>query len=316
MQCNPPSPVPNWRSGGGMHQTRRMTVPPHRTARDLGPSDLVWDYFSRPRGDDTVAKIRAAAAAGYAAIGLYLGAWTAFRENPAELERVDEALAETGIVVANIETLRGWAVPSADPDDDSPFRRQEALAYEMAAHWGCRYVQVIGDADGPLDHAAAGFAALCDRAADHGLLVGLEWVPAMTNIGDATTALQIVTDADRPNGGFCADSWHFTRSTNNLDDLRQLPGDRVFATQWNDGSVQHSHTNSAADYLQDCLTNRVAPGDGEFALVDIVRILDAIGSTAPIGIEVCSTALWNGPVDEAARISADGMRKVLAEARA
>lgn len=282
-----------------------------RTPRDLGPTDLVWDHFSRPRADDTVAKVYAAASAGYAAIGLYLGAWATLRDNPAELERVDAALEETGLVVANIETLRGWAVP---PSDETS-RRQEAMAYDMAAHWGCRYVQVIGDASGPLDQAAAGFAALCDRAADHGLLVGLEWVPSMTNIGDASTALRIVSDADRPNGGFCVDSWHFTRSTNNLDDLRNLPGEKVFATQLNDGTIAHGHTNSAADYLQDCLTNRVPPGEGEFALVEIVRILDSIGSTAPIGIEVCSADLWAAPVDHAAKVSADAMRRVLAAAR-
>lgn len=289
-------------------KTALMTDPiARRSARDLGPDDLVWDHFSRPRADGVAERVYAAAAAGYAAIGLYLGAWATLREQPAELERVDAALASTGLVVANIETLRGWAVPG----NDEACRKQEALAYEMAAHWGSRYVQVIGDAEGPLDSAAAGFAALCDRAADHGLLVGLEWVPAMTNIGDASTAVRIVTEADRRNGGLCVDSWHFTRSTNNLDDLRNLPGDKVVATQWNDGTITPQHP----DYFEDCLANRVLPGDGEFALVEIVRILDAIGSTAPIGVEVCSAELWAAPVDHAARVSADAMRRVLAEAR-
>lgn len=278
-----------------------------RTARDLGPDDLVWDHFSRPRADDTVPKVRAAAAAGYAAIGLYLGAWAVLQDDPAQLERVDDALGETGLVVANIETLRGWAVPG----DDETYRRQESLAFAMADHWNCRYVQVIGDATGPLDQAAAGFAALCDRAADHGLLVGLEWVPSMTNIETAATALRIVAEADRDNGGLCVDSWHFARSTNNLDDLRGLPGNKVISTQWNDGTIVPQHP----DYLQDCLTNRVPPGDGEFALIEIVRILDAIGSTAPIGVEVCSASLWAGTADHAAKVSADAMRSVLLAAR-
>lgn len=278
-----------------------------RSARDLGPDDLVWDHFSRPREDDVAERVYAAAKAGYAAIGVYLGAWASLRESPADLGRVDDALAATGLVVANIETLRGWAVPG----EDNGLRAQETLAYEMADHWNCRYVQVIGDASGPLDQAGAGFAALCDRAADHGLRVGLEWVPSMTNIGDAATALQIVTDADRDNGGFCVDSWHFTRSTNDLDDLRRLPGEKVVATQWNDGTVIAQNP----DYLEDCLTNRVPPGDGEFAVVEIARILDSIGSTAPIGVEVCSTDLWAAPIDHAAQVSADGMRRVLAAAR-
>ncbi len=284
-----------------------MTNP--RPARDLGPTDLVWDHFSRPRADDVVARIHAAAGAGYAGIGLYVGAWAAAREDPAAVERIDAALAATGMVVANIEVARGWASP--DRADDA-CAQIEALAFEMADRWGCRYLQVIGDYTGTLAEAAVGFGALCDRAADHGLLVGLEWVPSMTNIEDAATASRIVLDADRHNGGFCVDSWHLTRSTNDLDDLRRLPGDKVFATQWNDGPIRPEHP----DYLTDCLTNRVPPGDGAFALVEMVRALDAAGSTAPLGLEVCSSTLWAAPVDEAARVSADGMRAVVATARA
>ena len=277
-------------------------------ARDLGPTDLVWDHFSRPRHDDVPARIRAAADAGFAAIGLWLGAWARLREDPSGVERIDAALDETGLVIANIEVARGWASPDRATDD---CRAQEALAYELTDRYGCRYLQVIGDHTGTRAEAAIGFGALCDRAADHGLLVGLEWVPSMTNIATAAAAAEIVLAADRPNGGFCVDSWHLTRSGDDVDDLRRLPGDRVFATQLNDGPVEPEHD----DYLTDCLTNRVPPGRGQFALVDIVRALDEIGSQAPIGLEVCSTELWAGPVDAAARAAAEGMREVLRHAR-
>ena len=278
-----------------------------RTAHDLGPDDLVWDHFSRPRTEDIAPRVYAAAQAGYAAIGVFLGSWAQLRANPAQLDAVDEALDATGLVVANIETLRGWAVPGAN----DALAAQEALAYDMADHWGCRYVQVIGDAEGPLDRAAQGFAALCDRAADHGLAVGLEWVPSMTNIPDAPTALQIVLDADRTNGGLCVDSWHFTRSTNRLDDLRAIPGEKVIATQWNDGTVVPQNPN----YYEDTLSNRVVPGEGEFALEEILRILDAAGSQAPLGMEVCSAELWARPIEEAAQRAADAMRALLARVR-
>lgn len=284
-----------------------MSTSERRRAHDLGPDDLVWDHFSRPRDDDPVAKVRAAAAAGYAAIGMFLGQWAALRADPAALDAVDAALDETGLVVANIETLRGWATPAGA----ETAQRHEQLAFDMADHWGCRYVQVIGDAEGPLDQAAAGFAALCDRAGEHGLSVGLEWVPSMTNIGDARTALRIVTEADRPNGGLCVDSWHFTRSTNDLDDLRAIPGELVVATQWNDGTV----VPAEPDYYTDTLANRVVPGAGEFDLVEILRILDAAGSRAPIGLEVCSSALWDAPVEEAAMAAAAAMSRILAAAR-
>lgn len=287
-----------------------MSTSARRTAHDLGPDDLVWDHFSRPRADDPVGKVHAAASAGYAAIGMFLGQWATLRADPAALDAVDAALDETGLVVADIETLRGWT-HGAEPDQTS--MGHETLAFDMAGHWGCRYVQVIGDAAGPLDIdlAAAGFGALCDRAAEHGLAVGLEWVPSMTNIGDASTALRIVTEADRPNGGLCVDSWHFTRSTNDLDDLRAIPGELVVATQWNDGTVAPADP----DYYSDTLANRVVPGEGEFALTEIVRILDAAGSKAPIGVEICSAELWAAPVEQAAEAGAVATRRMLQQAR-
>ena len=280
----------------------------NRSAHDLGPDDLVWDHFSRPRFDDVPARIHAAAGAGFAAVGLYLGAWERLRTDASEIARIEHALAETGLVIANIEVVRGWASPDRA---DEACTAQEALAFEMADRFGCRYLQAIGDYTGTLAEAARGFASLCDRAAQHGLLVGLEWVPSLTNIENAAVADAIVSEADRPNGGFCFDSWHLTRSTNDLNDLRRLDGTRIFATQFNDGTIAPQHP----DYLSDCLTNRVSPGDGEFALEEMVRILDDLGATAPIGLEVCSAALWDGPVATAAQQAADGMRTVLSRAR-
>jgi len=40
-----------------------------------------------------------------------------------------------------------------------------------------------------------------------------------------------------------------------------------------------------------------------------------MGVDAPISLEVCSAELWEMPVDDAARLAAEGMRAVLAEVR-
>ncbi len=94
----------------------------------------MWDTFSRPRDEGAVIRVRAAAAAGCRAIGLSISSWAWLRDRPDELAAVDAALDETGIVVADIETLRGWAVPD-DPVASETLRRHEALAFEMADHW-------------------------------------------------------------------------------------------------------------------------------------------------------------------------------------
>ena len=246
----------------------------------------------------------AAHATGYNAIGIHLGAWAYMQEHPEELEEFDQALEETGLPVANIETLRGWASPNRP---DANCHRMEEDVWDIADKYESRYVQVIGDYTGTVEEAAEGFGSLCDRAAEHGLLVGLEAVPEMTNIGTLGLAHEIVDRANRSNGGLCFDSWHLTRSTNNPDDLLTIPGDRIFSTQWNDGPLKKVFD----DYYTDTLATRLPPGKGEFSLPEMILSLQTIGSSAPIGLEVPSKELWECPIAEAAAVSINGMRSLL-----
>ena len=83
---------------------------------------------------------------------------------------------------------------------------------------------------------ARAFAALCDRAADHGLVVGLEFVP-FTDIVSVHDARRIVEEADRPNGGVCVDIWHHERGARDLAGIAALPGELITGIQLNDGAL-------------------------------------------------------------------------------
>jgi len=275
------------------------------TPRDLRWPDLVWSHFSRPRFDDFDARVRAAAAAGFAGIGLYVHAYGKMRDEGRKASEIASLVADHGLALAEVETVKGWWASEGPMFDEC--RLAEELAYELADAAGVRYLQAIGSYECPFDQAVEGFAALCDRAGEHGLLVGIEWLP-YTNIATADDARRIVDAADRSNGGYCADIWHHVRGANDIDMLRRLPADRVFAVQMNDGPL----LPSVDDYKADCLAARLPPGSGTFDSVGFVQTMVDIGVTAPISLEVCSTALWDAPVDEAARLAADGMRAVLA----
>ena len=278
-----------------------MTI---RDAKELGPNDFVWDYFCRGPEDSMTERVRAADKAGFSAGGIYLGAWKKLKENPRDIEQLEETLKETNLALANIETLRGWASPS-NPSDEC--LAQESMVWEITNRFQCRYVQVIGDYLGTIEEAANGFASLCDRASEHGLLVGLEPVPEMTNIDNFAIAIEIIERADKENGGICFDSWHLTRSTNDIQDIKRIPQDKIFATQWNDGPLKKQHT----DYYTDTLSTRVPPGEGEFELIAFIKALHEVGCEAPIGLEVPSTDLWAIPIEEAAEIVIQAMKNLL-----
>ena len=65
--------------------------------------------------------------------------------------------------------------------------------------------------------------------------------------------------------------------------IEALPPDRVKAVQMNDGTM----APALDDYKDDCLLNRVAPGDGEMHAVEFTAMLLRMGVTAPWSLEVC-----------------------------
>ena len=70
--------------------------------------------------------------------------------------------------------------------------------------------------DESTDSLTERFAAICDRFADVGVAVHLEFTP-LPPIGSLATAWEIVRGAGRPNGGILFDTWHFFRGQPDLE---------------------------------------------------------------------------------------------------
>ena len=159
---------------------------------------------------------------------------------------------------------------------------------------------------GSIADAGRAYAGLCDRAADHGLVVGLEFLP-FTNIFSAADALAIVEAADRDNGGICIDIWHHERGAADLEMIRGIPASRVMGIQMSDGPIVPVND----DYYEDCLRNRRPPGDGEFDVSGFVEALRGLGADAPWSLEVCDEKAW--VTDGGAHVSrcAENMRAFL-----
>lgn len=193
----------------GRRADGRHAVPTARSPQALAWPDLVWSHFSRPRFGAFDERLAAAAAAGFAWIGPHLPEYARLREEEGRLlADIVAAFDRHDLCLAELEALEGWwAVSGPDVEDSA---RMQALAFEMAEVLGARYLQIIGPYDCSFDQAVTQFAALCDRAAEFDVKVGIEWLP-YTNITSAVEAQQIVEAAGRPNGGYCADIWHHTR---------------------------------------------------------------------------------------------------------
>lgn len=270
-----------------------------------GPFEpLVLSVMTVPSAefDDRVA---AAAAAGYAGIGLrpkHRARAHAQGRTDADLRAI---LDDHGVALVELEVLSGWGSDAAAIESA---RRHEDELYGLADALGGRHLTVTGAGLlGPPDRSAELFAGLCDRAAEHGLRVALEFLP-WTEVPDADHAREIVQLAGRPNGGLQVDTWHHFRGAASDDQLRALPPELVTSIQFDDGRL------TGRGSLLEQTYERLLPGDGEFRLVHFLQLLAERGVTAPLCVEVISGALAALPAADAARLAADATRTVLAEA--
>lgn len=277
-----------------------MTSQP--TPRSLTGADLVLSHFSLDRKHPIADRIAAAGEAGFAGIGLYLGQYGELLASDWSDARIVELLERHHVCLAEVEVLAGWAAHA--PTDR--YWEAEALAWDMVDAFESRYVQAIGSYEGTIDEAGARFGALCDRAAEHGAVVGLEFLP-FTNIVTATDALRIVEAAGRPNGGVCVDIWHHERGAADLDLIRSIPAELITGIQMSDGPL----SPTLPDYKDDCLRNRVAPGDGEFQVDEFVSVLVDKGVDLPWSLEVCNDDVWGQQASQHVGHIATRMRESL-----
>jgi sugar phosphate isomerase/epimerase len=223
---------------------------------------------------------------------------------PAELQR---RAADRGVDLAVLDGLIEWHPhdPPKRPLGNSQFNVDDVLRIGEA--FGISSINALAPYPTSLatEDLAEHFAALCDRAADHGWRVHLEFTPR-SPVSDVSTAAGLIGLADRANGGILFDTWHFFRVDPDFDKLGRIAGDRIFAVQVSDGAAEFEE-----GLLADTFRHRRLPGHGVFDLHGVLAVLDAIGGLRLVGPEVLSVELFDMPAAEAARLAAESLDRVL-----
>ena len=280
--------------------------------------DLVASFFTlsgagfgEPPRNSFVQRCEAAAAAGFAGIGLHADDLPRTVASGVDVGEMQAVLRVNGLQLVEIEFLGGWALPpSENASTASSVRGIEAVAESL----GGRHVSagefrgdVRLDGDAVVDAAAAALRVNADRLARRGLLVAVEAFPwsAISTVG---CAADLVRRSGAPNAGVLVDVWHFYNSGAGLDALVDLPGAGVAAVQLNDGPLVHE------DFLQHARAERRLPGEGDLDVVGLIRAVRDTGFDGPYCVEVNTPEFRALPVEEAARQAADSATQVLRSA--
>jgi sugar phosphate isomerase/epimerase len=282
-------------------------------AERTGEPELVASFFTlggagfgQPPRHPFGERCEAAAAAGFAGIGLHTDDLARTRASGVDAPGMRRVLDGAGLRLVEIEFLDGWAQDA----DELSFSAAVADVESVADALGGRHVSVGEFRPGvlDLDAAAARLASFARRLDARGLLVAVEPFP-WSALPDVSTALELLRRAGTANAGLMVDVWHFFNGGAGLDVLDDLPGAGVAAVQLNDGPRVH------ADFLRHARAARRLPGSGELDVVGLIRAVQAAGFTGPWCVEVNTPEFRELPVEAAAKAAADAALTVLDAAR-
>lgn len=202
--------------------------------------------------------------------------------------------ADNDVRLTYLDPLARW-VPEWQPENASPeiltyidrspddfFRIAEALRVDK--------IHLIGafpEGRYATDYLVEQYAAICDRAAENGLGCTIEAIPFL-GIKTLEDVWQIVSLADRPNGGIIFDTWHYIRGGRNDELLNSIPSGVIETVQLADGTLK---TPPGRSDIEDCNFYRRPIGEGELPISEIVQMLRNAGHLNSVGPEIFSAEL-------------------------
>lgn len=217
--------------------------------------------------------IRAGAAAGYDAVGLWIDplVWTAQHTRDAEA-----ALQQTGLPVLDVEVV--WIRPDTRLDDH---RR----VLDVGARLGAANVLCVSS------HEEAPtvdqLEALCRHAEGSGMRVALEF-GIFTEVKTLGQALGILDRVGHPLRAVLIDPIHVDRSGTTVEQLAAIEPSLLPYAQFCDARAERPDPDDFGAIIADAVDLREQPGEGALPLA---AMLQALPRSIPLSLELRSAAL-------------------------
>jgi sugar phosphate isomerase/epimerase len=221
-----------------------------------------------------------------------------FTTDPAFVADVVKALDEFGVSVLDVELIR------TDPGTKTAdWRDFVAVAEELGAR---HVITQIPEPD--FGKAVETFQEICALGAQSGMTIDLEFIP-WTPTNDLASAVEIVTQAESPNGAILVDTLHFARSRSSLAQLADVPEKLVNFIQLCDARDVWSISDQ--EFIRVARSDREPPGLANLDLKPIVETMPRVPYALEVPNDVRRQELgmerYAGLVREAAQTFFDGL---------
>ncbi len=213
--------------------------------------------------------------------------------------RLKDMEVRVGVVDAVMSGLPGLPHPDeVHPEWRAPYLIRVDQCVEAAVTLGARTLNVAHALGTPVDYSmmADAVGRIAEQAAAANLRIALEFIPG-TGFPDFPSTLEIIRRVGREDVGVLLDTWHLARSGGNSDELLAFGADRIFEAQISG----RREPPPGEPYIP--MTGRLAPGEGEESVNEVVRTLRRLRPDLILAVEVF-TAERDDPDLTVARLAA------------
>jgi sugar phosphate isomerase/epimerase len=242
--------------------------------------------------------IRSAHKAGFDLVSLWLHPPSVYPKQlvaPWNVDECQDLLAQTGVRVHSVEAIDLVSTEAV---------LAARSTIELGARLGAKVLVAMNHVNADRDQVIEAFRVLVDLAADHGLGVNLEPL-AMGKTRTLAEARDLIHDA-AVDAGIVFDTYHFARNGEPLEALRAIDPTLLRYVQISDAPASVSRRLWGAESCQD----RRHPGEGDFALIDMLRLLP---QNVPWAVEIprLSWTKVSVPAKAQASVAMEGLRDLL-----
>ncbi|MEX2016124.1 MAG: TIM barrel protein [Candidatus Hydrogenedentales bacterium] len=256
-------------------------------------------------------KVRAAAAAGYDAMELWMQDLEEWEAQGEKLPTLKRAIEDEGMFVINVIGL--W---DCMPEGEEAFQQSLELTkkrMEMSAAAGSRHVAVLPLPDRtPFDiaYATDKYRFLLEIGLNEfNIQPAMEFVSVFKGLRRLGQAMAIAVDANHPKACIIPDTFHLYNGGSGFEGLRHVRGEFIASFHWNDVAA-----GMPPGELKDA--ERIYPGEGALPLVESLRILYVNNYRGPLSLELFRREHWESDPMLVAKNGIEAMRKNVAAAMA